>query len=118
MVQAVKDYLQIVLQLINLLVIIYGGYKFLNKPHNTLEEKFTALEKRIDALELLLKDIQKSLDASHNKHREQDRTNKVFKRVFILMANFEVSYCQNTGYSHTEDLKQAKKELEEYLAGD
>lgn len=113
-----KDVTGLILQLINLLVIVYGGYKFLNKPHDTLEEKLNALEKRIGALEVLLKDIQKSLDSSHEKHRDQDRTNRTFKRVFILLANFEVAYCQETGYGHTEDLKEAKKELEEYLAGE
>lgn len=117
-IQAISSYAGLILQFANIIIIGYGLYKFLNKPHDTLEEKIIALEKRIGALEVLLKDIQKSLDASHEKHREQDKTNKVFKRVFILLANFEVAYCQETGFEHTEDLKEAKRELEDYLAGD
>lgn len=114
----IKDMLSLVLQFANLIIIIYGGYKFLNKPHDTLAEEVKKLREEIVQLKVTIKDMQKSLDSSHEKHREQDRTNKAFKRVFILLANFEVSYCQNTGYEHTEDLKKAKDELEEYLAGD
>lgn len=116
--QELKDILSLALQFANLIIIIYGGYKFLNKPHDTLEEKHNALEKRVDEQDLVIKNIEKSLDSSHQKHREQDRTNRVFKRVFILLANFEVAFCQQTGYEHTEDLMKAKDELEEYLAGD
>lgn len=67
---------------------------------------------------LEIKELKKELNDSFERHREQDKTNKVFKRVFLLLANFEVTYCQETGFEHTKDLVQAKKELEEYLTGD
>ncbi len=118
MIANIKDWLQVILQISNLVIICYGGYKFLNKPHDSLVDEVKKLKEEIVKLNLTIKDMQKSLDSSHEKHRVQDRTNKVFKRVFILLANFEVAYCQETGYLHTEDLKEAKKELEEYLAGE
>lgn len=118
MIANIKDWLQVILQILNLVIICYGGYKFLNKPHDSLADEVKKLKEEIVKLNLTIKDMQKSLDSSHEKHRVQDRTNKVFKRVFILLANFEVAYCQETGYLHTEDLKEAKKELEEYLAGE
>ena len=117
-IQDWKDITGLVLQVINLLIIAYGGYRFLNRPHDTLEKKHDDLEKRVDGHDLEIKDIRKSLDASHEKHRDQERTNKVFKKVFILLANFEVTYCQEMGFEHTDDLVEAKKELEKYLAGE
>lgn len=118
MMDAFSEYLKVILQIAQVIALIYAGYKFTRRPHDTLEEKMYALDRRVGELELKIKDEEKSLDASHEKHRNQDKTNKVFKRVFLLLANFEVAFCQQTGYEHTEDLIQAKKELENYLTGD
>lgn len=117
-IQEWKDITGLILQLINLLVIVYGGYKFLNKPHDTLADEVKKIEKAQNEQALEIKEVKKSLDVSFTKHREQDITNKVFKKVFILLANFEVAFCQYTGYEHTEDLIEAKKELENYLANE
>ena len=40
----------------------------------------------------------------------------MFKTVMISFVDFEIAYCQNTGYAQTEDLKNAKKALQDYLA--
>lgn len=109
---------QLILTFGNICVLAYALFKFLNKPHDSLADEVKKLKEEITKLNLTIEKMQQSLDASHNKHREQDRTNKAFKRVFILLANFEVRYCQETGFEHTDDLIQAKKELDEYLAGD
>lgn len=113
-----SEFLKVVLQLANVVVLAYALYKFFNRPHDTLADEVKKLKEEIARLNVTIENMQRSLDSSHDKHREQDRTNKVFKRVFILLANFEVRYCQETGFEHTDDLVQAKKELEEYLAGD
>lgn len=109
---------QIFLAFCNTCIMVFAFVKFVNKPHDSLSDEIKRLKEEIAKLNMTIERMQKSLDASHEKHREQDRTNKVFKRVFILMANFEVAYCQETGFEHTEDLKEAKRELEDYLAGD
>lgn len=113
-----SEILKVLLQIANVVVLGYALYKFLNKPHDSLADEVKKLKEEITKLNLTIEKMQQSLDASHSKHREQDRTNKAFKRVFILLANFEVRYCQETGFEHTDDLIQAKKELDEYLAGD
>lgn len=118
MIQIIQSYLSVFLSSANLVVLGYALYKFTKKPHDSLADEIKRLKEEIAKLNLTIERMQKSLDASHEKHREQDKTNKVFKRVFILLANFEVAYCQETGFEHTEDLKAAKKELEEYLAGE
>lgn len=118
MISSILPVLQVVLTFGNICVLGYALYKFLNKPHDSLADEVKKLKEEITKLNLTIEKMQQSLDASHSKHREQDRTNKAFKRVFILLANFEVRYCQETGFEHTDDLIQAKKELDEYLAGD
>lgn len=111
-------YLQTILAIGNLCIMLWALKSFLNKPQTTMNQQIETLKKRIDEQEMVINDLKKSLDISHDKHRDQDKTNKVFKKVFILLANFEVAFCQHTGYEHTEDLVLAKKELEEYLAGE
>lgn len=113
-----SEILKVILQVAQVIALIYAGYKFTRKPHDSLADEVKKLKEEITKLNLTIEKMQQSLDASHSKHREQDRTNKAFKRVFILLANFEVRYCQETGFEHTDDLIQAKKELDEYLAGD
>lgn len=115
---ALLPYLQTILAIGNLCIMLWALKSFLNKPQTTMNQQIETLKKRIDEQEMVINDLKKSLDISHDKHRDQDKTNKVFKKVFILLANFEVAFCQHTGYEHTEDLVLAKKELEEYLAGE
>lgn len=117
MVQELKDYLQIILQMINLLIIAYGGYKFLNKPHDSLEEQHKELEKRVDKIDLKIDDIEDSLRKGNDKFRNQEETNSAFKKIMILFTNFEIAYCLHTDYEHTEDLLEAKRELDEFLSG-
>lgn len=109
---------QIFLAFCNTCIMVYVFVKFLNKPHDSLADEVKKLKEELVRLNVTIERMQKSLDLSHEKHREQDKTNKVFKRVFLLLANFEVAYCQETGFKHTDDLKAAKKELEEYLTSD
>lgn len=117
MVQEVKDILQIALQIVNLIVIFYGGYKFLNKPHDTLEERQEALEKRVDKQDLKIETIEDALHKGNDKFRKQEETNATFKSVMLSFVNFEIAYCRNTGYEDNQDLLDAKKELSEYLTG-
>ena len=111
-------YLQTLLAIGNLVIMLWALKTFLSKPHESLADEVKKLREEIVQLKVTIKEMQKSLDASHEKHREQDKTNKVFKRVFILLANFEVTYCQDNGYDNVSELKEAKKTLEEYLAGE
>lgn len=117
MAQMIKDILQIILQLANIVIIGYGLYKFLNKPHDTLEQRHNALEKRVDEHDMKFKEIDESLHEGNDNFREQKRTNATFKSVMLSFVNFEIAFCIHNGYEHTEDLINAKTELENYLAG-
>lgn len=116
-VQDLSSALGLVLQLCNIIIIGYGLFRFLNKPHDTLEEKHEELVKRVDKQENRIEDIEESLLKGNDKFRSQEETNASFKSVMLSFVNFEIAYCIHTGYEHTEDLMNAKHELESYLAG-
>ena len=117
MLDLFSDGLKLFIQIAQVVALIYAGYKFTKKPHDSLEEKQSTLEKHVVEQDLKIKEMQKSLDASHEKHRQQDETNATFKSVMLAFVNFEIAYCRNTGYKDNQDLLDAKKELSEYLTG-
>ena len=115
MIQTIKDGMQILLQFINLIVIIYGGYKFFNKPNDTLAEKHEALEKRVTALQLKSKEQEESLRNGNDRFRRQKRTNAAFKAINMAFINFEIAFCQATNYANIDEKKKAKSKLETLL---
>ena len=116
MITSILPVLQTLLAFCNLCVLGFALFRFLNKPHDTLEQQHKELEKRVDAHDLVLKDIEKSLDSSHEKHRFQNELNEVFMTSMLAFIDFEFSYCEHTGYEFKDDLLKAKKTLIEYLA--
>ena len=116
MITSLLPILQTLLAFCNLCVLGFALFRFLNKPHDTLEQQHKDLEKRVDALELILKDIEKSLDSSHEKHRFQNELDEVFMKSMLAFIDFEYSYCEHTGYEFKDDLLTAKTTLIAYLA--
>lgn len=107
--------MQMILSFGNVCILCYGFFKFLNKPHSTLETKHEELKRRVDEHDVKLKEIDESLHENDEQFRKQDQTNAVFKSVMLSFVNYEIAYCIHTGYEHTDDLYKAKKELEDYL---
>ena len=116
MVQNILPYLQTFLAIGNLIIMLWALKTFLSKPTTTLEERIRILEKRVDVSELLMKDMQKSLDSSHEKHREQHDTNEVFITTILAFIDFEIAFCQETKYANIKDLVKAKETLQKHLA--
>ena len=116
-IQDISSTLGLILQMANIVVIGYGLYKFMNKPHDTLEKKHEELAKRVDKHDAKIEDIEESLLKGNDRFRVQEETNATFKSVMLSFINYEIAYCIHTGYEHTEDLINAKHELESYLAG-
>lgn len=112
-----SDYLKIFLQIAQVVTILFAVYKFTRKPHDTLEMKHEALEKRVDEHDLKIKEVEQSLKQGNDKFRKQEETNATFKSVMLSFVNFELAYCSNTGYEDDQDLLDAKRELSEYLTG-
>ena len=109
-------YLQTFLAIGNLCIMLWALKTFLAKPQTTLAEGLKAMEKRMDANDIILRDIQKSLDKSHDKHREQKDTNEMFITCMLAFIDFEIAFCQHTEYEDTDDLYRAKETLQKYLA--
>lgn len=117
MITSLLPYLQTFIAIGNLAVMLWALKTFLRKPHDTLAEEVKQLKEHQVAQDLVIDNLKNSVDKSFDKHREQEKTNAVFKHVFLLLANFEVAFCQETGYKYTADLVKAKEELENYLSG-
>lgn len=109
-IQEIKDILQLVISVISICVSMFALYKFLSKPHNSLEARVSHLEKDVS-------DIKTSLREGNDKFRDQAKLNSVFKAVNLAFIDFEIAYCLNTGYKDISDLKKAKRILQNSLAG-
>lgn len=107
--EAFSEILKVVLQMANIIVLGYALYKFLNKPRNELENK-------VDEHDVKIKELELSLKQGNDRFREQDKTNATFQSVMLAFIDFEIAYCMHTNYEFTDDLKKAKKELQDYLA--
>lgn len=117
MLNQFSDWLKIILQIANMVIIGYGLYRFLHKPHDTLADEVKQLKAKTIELELEQKELKQSINASFEKHRKQDKTNAVFKSVMLSFVNYEIAFCLHTDYKDTTDLLNAKKELQDYLSG-
>lgn len=113
--QLFKDGLQIFLWLANIIIICYGGYKFLNRPHDSLEQRVKALELKVSELSAQIKEHDESLKLGNDRFRKQKRTNAAFKTIMLAFVDFEIAFCQSTEYSNTADLLKAKEKLQKYL---
>ena len=113
---AFSEFLKILLQFANVVVLGYALYRFLNKPHDTLETKHEELKKRVDGHDLKFKEIETSLQRNDHKFDKQQDLNEVFIKCMLAFIDFEMAYCSATDYKDTEDLKSAKATLRQYLA--
>lgn len=118
MIQSVKDFLQITLWIANLILLSYGGYKFLNKPHSDLEDRVEALEDKAKELELKIKEHEESLKIGNDRFRKQKKSNAAFKTIMLSFVDFEIAFCQETKYANIKDLELAKAKLQKYLTED
>ena len=108
--------LQMVLAFCNIVIIAYGGYKFLNKPHDTLEQQHKELEKRVDAHDFELKEIKNALLHGNDRFREQDDAIKVLIKSTLALIEFEMQYCLTEHKEMSSGLAKAKEELNDYLS--
>lgn len=100
---------QLILTFGNICVLAYALFKFLNKPHDTLED-------RVNAHEVEIADIKKSLLQGNDRFREQDDTNEVLIRSVFALLEFEVHYCETEQKPITRNLERAKDELHDFLS--
>lgn len=108
-VTSVLPVLQTVLAFCNIAVIAYGLFKFLNKPHDTLDERITTLEVEV-------KEIKSQLHTGNDKFRNLGEANEVLIHSTLALIEFEIQYCYTEHKEISKGLEKAKEDLNNYLA--
>lgn len=109
MISNILPMFQLLVSVCTLIGMLYAFKKFIDKPHETLEN-------RIAALEVQQKEIDQKLHLGNDRFKAQDDTNEVFINCMLAFIDFELSYCSHTDYKYTEDLDTAKDTLRKHLA--
>ena len=108
-VSAILPILQTILALANICVLGYAFAKFLNRPHDTLED-------RVNAHDVEIREIKTSLLQGNDRVREQDDTNEVLIHSVLALIEFEIQYCLTEHKDMSKDLERAKEDLHNYLS--
>lgn len=109
-VQTVLPYFQLLVTCGTFLGMLYALKKFVDKPHDSLEQ-------RVSILEVKFKEHDNSLNSSHEKLRDEKRTDSLIITSLIALIEFETDYClKHGGESISPGLLDAKKKLYEFLS--
>ena len=106
-VTALLPIFQLVLTFGNICVLAYALFKFLNRPHDTLEDRVNAHDVEI---------ADKSLLQGNDRFREQDDTNEVLLHSVLALIEFEIAYCLTEHKEPSKDLEKAKEDLHSFLS--
>ena len=109
MMQTILSSMQMIISFGNICVMLYTLKKFLGKPH-------TDLEARVGDLEHEVKDMKQSLLMGNDRFREQDNTNEVLITSVLALIDFEVHYCETEQKPISDNLKDAKNDLNRFFA--
>lgn len=105
----IMQLMQLVLSFGNICIIGYAFLKFVNKPHDDLEQK-------VNTHEVEIQEIKRSLLKGNDRFRNQNETNEVLIRSTLALVEFEIQYCLTENKGMTKDLELAKEELHRYLS--
>ena len=100
---------QLFLMFCNICIMVYVFFKFINKPHDSLEE-------RVEKCEENIKDIKQSLYRGDGRFQEHERAIKVLVRSVIALVEFEMQYCLTEHKEMSKGLEKAKEALDEFIA--
>lgn len=120
MVNYLMQYMDLILKFANIVIIGYAAYRFTMRPHDSLQERVTALEDKVEKLEngadLRQKDIEKQLRQGNDRFRSISNVLEVLLTCTLALINFEVHYCESEHKDISEDLEDARKILNKMLA--
>lgn len=107
--QTISSYMGTFLQFANVCIILFGFYKFLGKPHSTLEERVKKLESEVS-------DMKTSLKQGGKKFADHDKALEILTKNVLALVEFEMNYCLKEDYPASKGLEKSKEELNEYLS--
>ena len=120
MISTITQHMDAFLKLANIIAILFAAYKLTKKPQESLEERVSALEKRIEKDEteadLRQKEIDLQLKKGNDKFRSISNMIEVLLTCTLALINFEVHYCETEHKDISEDLEDARKVLNKCLA--
>lgn len=120
MVSFLMQYMDLILKFANIVIIGYAAYRFTKRPHDSLQERVTALEDKVEKLEngvdLRQKDIEQQLRQGNDRFRSISNVLEVLLTCTLALINFEVHYCESEHKDISEDLEDARKILNKMLA--
>lgn len=120
MVNFLIAYMDLILKFANIVIIGYAAYRFTMRPHDSLQERVTALEDKVEKLEngadLRQKDIEQQLRQGNDRFRSISNVLEVLLTCTLALINFEVHYCESEHKDISEDLEDARKILNKMLA--
>ena len=109
MVSEIMPALQLILSVGNVCILGYALFKFISKPHDTLETRVTTVELKVSEIESYLKQ-------GNDRFRELYDTSEVLLRTTIALIDFEIQYCLTENKPLSKDLEKAREELHTYLS--
>ena len=120
MVSFLMQYMDLILKFANIVIIGYAAYRFTKRPNDSLQERVTALEDKVEKLEngvdLRQKDIEQQLRQGNDRFRSISNVLEVLLTCTLALINFEVHYCESEHKDISEDLEDARKILNKMLA--
>lgn len=120
MIANLSQYMDIILKFANIVIIGYAALRFTRKPHDSLEERLTNLEKRVDDMESIAnqrqKDIEQQLRQGNDKFRTLGKMLEVVVTCIVALLDWEVHYCETEHKEISDDLVDAKKSLNKCLS--
>lgn len=110
MITQIQPYVQLALNVCNLLGLGYVFYKFTRRPQDSLEERVTVLEVKS-------KEHDNALHQGNDKFRELKQASTLIVTSMIALIEFEVDYCMHHGDEKiSAKLESSKERLYQFLA--
>lgn len=120
MIQTITQYSDLILKLANVLMLGFMFWKFARKPQESLEERVSALEERMEKAEteadLRQKEIEQQLRQGNDKFRSIGNFLEVLLTCTLALINWEVHYCESEHKDISSDLEDARKALNKCLS--
>ena len=111
--------LQTILAACNIVIILYGFYKFLGKPHESLESRIHELEgkseSKIKELEGKIEELERFVVDDRNRTKEQNATNEILLSSVFALVECMMQNVAEDGKQVSPGLAKAKEELNRFL---